>query len=319
MGGSGLPGVFVPFPGEEGDRAALATWASFEVLFRSARLAKYGELPGSSLAPAKQVEGGRYLQGLASRGLELATARGVPMERGDISAALSVELLTRWFAHEGRQRPEDEKPYLVQKKHPLWALYGDDLIAFGDAAIEHWAKKIKPPKPKIPEPLPPSAEVRAAIREAAVQFRTTVVEPAQVTPVAAPITGDRFLLASIHEAMEKRAALAPSLPVAKVPSPEAFPETAPELVLEESPAASPPVEETPRKPFESTEATAGETTGQKAPQETAETPRPFRLRRPGSRPFTGTTSAPGVRPDGWRYMARPDIRPVVDDDDPPDE
>lgn len=46
-------------------------------------------------------------------------------------------------------------------------------------------------------------------------------------------------------------------------------------------------------------------------------PRPQRFRRPGSRPFTGTTGAPGRRPDAWRAIARPET--PVDGDDPPDE
>jgi hypothetical protein len=46
-------------------------------------------------------------------------------------------------------------------------------------------------------------------------------------------------------------------------------------------------------------------------------PRPPRFRRPGSRPFTGTTGAPGRRPDAWRAIARPET--PVDGDDPPDE
>jgi hypothetical protein len=45
--------------------------------------------------------------------------------------------------------------------------------------------------------------------------------------------------------------------------------------------------------------------------------RPPRFRRPGSRPFTGTTGAPGRRPDAWRAIARPET--PVDGDDPPDE
>lgn len=53
------------------------------------------------------------------------------------------------------------------------------------------------------------------------------------------------------------------------------------------------------------------------PQKAGEGPRAPRVRRPGSKPFTVTTGAPGGRPDAWRPLARPE--PRANDDEPPDE
>jgi hypothetical protein len=345
QGGSGHPGFDEPSREEEGDRAALATWATFEALFRSARLAKYGQLPGSELAEAKRVEAGRYLQGLTSRGVELASLRGVPMERGAICAAISAELLKRWFAHEGSQKPEEDRPFLVREKHPLWALYGRDLIRFGDEALERWARKIKPPKEPVRPP--PSAEERAHHRAAARGLAGDMAPrpafPSWEITAEDPTAEDLAMLVAARAAMQERAALAAQVEVAKAQIAEAVPEVVRDFAYDEAapsperredaaasspndePARTPPpaeastsepTEEAPRNDREPTEPRPGP----EAMPEAAEGSRLPRLRRPGSRPFSGTTSAPGVRPDAWRYVARPDIRPAADTDDtPPDE
>jgi hypothetical protein len=342
QGGSGHPGFDEPSREEEGDRAALATWATFEALFRSARLAKYGQLPGSELAEAKRVEAGRYLQGLTSRGVELASARGVPMERVAICAAISAELLKRWFAHEGSQKPEEDRPFLVREKHPLWALYGRDLIRFGDEALERWARTIRPPKE--PARPPPSAEERAHHRAAARGLAGDMAPrptfPSWEITAQDPTPEDLAMLVAARAAMQERAALAAQIEAAKAPISEAFPEVVREIAYDEAspspergghPAStsSPEVEEASAPPMEAavelteeaprTHREPTEKTGLEGPQEAAEGSRLPRVRRPASRPFTGTTSAPGVRSDGWRFIARPDIRPISDNDDPPDE
>jgi hypothetical protein len=177
----------------------------------------------------------------------------------------------------------------------------------------------------------------AAIHAAVAQVHATV-EPCKIAPIVEPTGGDPLLLAAIRAAMETRAALAARKQSAKAQIAAAFPESIRETahadplpsperradaaarVLEDEPAPTPApttTEKRPRNDRGGTEADTDPAPGLEAPQEAAEGPRPPRVRRPGSRPFTGTTGAPGRRPDAWRFLARPD--PQADGDEPPDE
>jgi hypothetical protein len=88
-------------------------------------------------------------------------------------------------------------------------------------------------------------------------------------------------------------------------------------VLKDKPMLTPaPTEKRPGNDRGGTEANTDPAPGLEALQEAQEGPRPPRVRRPGSRPFTGTTGVPGRRPDALRSLALPK---APADDDRPDE
>jgi hypothetical protein len=175
----------------------------------------------------------------------------------------------------------------------------------------------------------------AAIHTAVAQVRANV-EPCEVAPIVEPTGGDPLLFAAIRAAMETRAALAARKQSAQAQIATTFPESIREIAygepspsperrtdaaargLEAEPTTPPrTTEKRPRNDRGGTEPATGPTTGPEVPQTAGEGPRPPRVRRPGSRPFTATIGAPGGRPDARRLLARPDLQ--ADDGEPPDE
>jgi hypothetical protein len=125
-------------------------------------------------------------------------------------------------------------------------------------------------------------------------------------PAHAPSDEGGKLAAS--KAAHARALLAALLPP---PSPERRAAAA-APVLEDAPA---PTEKRPANDRGTTEANTDPAPGLEALQEALEGPRPPRVRRPGSRPFTGTTGVPGRRPDAWRSLALPEASADEDRND----
>ncbi len=137
---------------------ALCTWEQFETLYREIRKSHYGPLPYSPLHREKREEGGKYLQSLRVRASELAVARGLTMDADQVLASIVTDALAEWFKFPGSTPKDDAtaEPFLVRKRHPLWALYGDDLIEFCDAAFQRWAASLtKPRRAPAPQPPPP--------------------------------------------------------------------------------------------------------------------------------------------------------------------
>ena len=125
----------------------------------------------------------------------------------------------------------------------------------------------------------------------------------RAVPARAPSDEGGKLAAS--KAAHARALLAALLPP---PNPERRTAAA-APVLEDEPMLTPAPTTTEKRPGNDrggTEANTDPAPGLEALQETPEGPRPPRVRRPGSRPFAGTTGVPGRRHDAWRSLALPE-------------
>jgi hypothetical protein len=307
--------------GSSAEQSPDPTLAAFLAVFRREHAATYTEADPGSLGAENRSKVSAFLADFVGGAWAWSEQQGLGLARADVATALFEGLARIWLSLPGTNG------FVRARQHPIGLLVGD-LAEVGDLARDAWQRKQARPKPLDAHEAPPGAVSAAdyaehvqehepeawpdldasepdadelaeldAIRSAASPVGAPV-EPRNAARGAAAPPVDLFLLASIHGAMERRAALAAR-----------------------KDAEPTRTEEAPRNHRETTEADAeaGPTPGHEAPHETAAEPRPPRLRRPGSRPFTGTTSGAGMRPDAWRFVARPEPRAGDDDDDPPDE
>ncbi|MFS8068158.1 MAG: hypothetical protein ACMG6S_17530 [Byssovorax sp.] len=341
-------GIRPPFSkGSGAEESSDPAFTAFLAVFQRERHTAYDDNDHGTIGAENRAKLSAFLAGFVGSAWAWSEQQGLERERADVAEELFEGLARTWLSMPGTNG------FVRERRHPLGLLIGD-LDEFGDLARHAWERKQTKPKP-LEEHEAPAGAVSAAgyveqlqereheewpdlddsepdadelaeldaLRVVAAQVPATV-EPSRAAIGAEPPPGDRLLLASIHAAMERRAALAARKDAAKVQIAAAFPESIRKTAYGEPPpsparltnAAPEPTVDAPRKHRESTEATEGPTTGPEAPQEAAEGPRPPRIRRPGSRPFAGTTSAPGGRPDAWRPLARPKARTG---DEPPDE
>jgi hypothetical protein len=324
-------GIRPPFSkGSGAEESSDPTLTAFLAVFQRERRALYGDNDHGSIGAENRAKLSAFLADFVGGAWAWSEQQGLERARVDVANELFEGLVGIWLSMPGTNG------FVRERKHPIGLLIGD-LDNYSEEARDAWERKQVRPKPLDASAAPAGAVTAAeyeeqlqahepeewpeldasepdagelaelaALRDAAAQVRAPV-EPCEVAPIAEP-----------------RAALAARKQSAQAQIAAAFPEAAPELAGDEPPpsperltdAAPEPTEEAPRKHRESTEATEGPTTGPEAPREAAEGPRPPRVRRPGSRPFAGTTSAPGGRPDAWRPLARPKARTG---DEPPDE
>ncbi len=349
-------GIRPPFSkGSGAEESSDPLLTAFLAVFQRERLALYGDNDHGSTGAENRSKLSAFLADFVGGAWAWSEQQGLARVRAEVAEELFEGLVQTWLSRPGT------RGFVRERRHPIGLLVGD-LDDCGALARDAWERKQAKPKPleeheapagavsaagyvellqaHEPEEWPdlddsePDADELAeldAIRVAAFQVRA-IVEPSRSAVSAEPPPGDRFLLASIQAAMERREALAASKDAAKVQIAAAFPESIRKTAYVEPPpsperrtdaAASArehepaPTEEAPRNDRGGTEPATGLATGQAAPQEAAEEPRPPRVRRPGSRPFSGASSSLGARPDAWRQLARPEAK--AGDDEPPDE
>jgi hypothetical protein len=325
------------------------TFAAFLTVFRREHAATYPEGDPGSVGPENRAKVTAFLADFVGGAWAWSEQQGLERARVDVAEELFEGLVRTWLSMPGTNG------FVRERQHPIGLLVGD-LAEFGDLARDTWQRKQARPKPLEAHEAPlgavsaagyveqllavepddwpdlddsePAAEDLDALDalRGAVALEPAPLEPSQTAPIPEPHAGDRFVLAEVRAAMEKSAALAARQQSAtKTPRAAAFPESILPPEYAEPPPnparrtdAAAPTEEAPRNHRETTEEEPSPTPGQAAPREAAEGPRPPRVRRPGSRPFSAPPSAPAGRPDAWRYVARPEPR-AGDDDDPPDE
>lgn len=324
--------------------------AAFVVVFERQRFAKYGDNAHGSLSTENRDKLAAYLADLVAGSRAWAEQEGVDGARADVADALFERLARLWLEWPGTGR------FLCDRRHPIGLLIGD-LEKFGKLARASWKRAQRKPKPLEAHEAPAGAvsatgyaeqlQAQAEAAEAALpEFDAAeLIALAQLQPhepatsptaadVAEPAIPVPLVRAPVLRALpvpapsEERGKLAASAraharallaALAPPPSPERS-TLAAASVLEDEPAPTPApttTEKRPRNDRGGTEADTDPAPGLEAPREAPESARPPRVRRPGSRPFTGTTGAPGRRPDAWRSIAQPEA--PADDDDPPDE
>lgn len=325
------------------------TLAAFLAVFQHERRAVYGDNEHGSIGAENRAKVSAFLADFVGGAWAWSEQQGLERARADVADELFEGLVQTWLSMPGTNG------FVRERHHPIGLLVGD-LDEYGALARDTWERKQARPKPleeheapagavsaagyveqlqeHEPEVWPeldasePDADELAeldAIRVAAAQLQAH--EPAQ-SAASKPAAADAqehqaaapIVLVQVRRALPEREQSAER---AKLAASKATHARAVLAVL--SPLPSPredeltqanaleSTEETPRKHRGSTEPAAGPTTG----SEGTEAPRPPRVRRPGSRPFTGTTSPLGRRPDVWRSLAQLDA--PADDDDPPDE
>ena len=321
------------------------TLAAFLTVFRREHVATYPEGDPGSVGPENRAKVSAFLADFVGGAWAWSEQQGLARGRADVAEELFEGLVQTWLSMPGTNG------FVRERQHPIGLLVGD-LAEVGDLARDAWQRKQARPKPLEAHEAPPGAVSAAGYVEqlqarepddwpdldesetdaddldaldvlrGAVAQEPAALEPCKMAPIPEPTAGDRFVIAEVRAAMETRAALAVrQRSAAKTPSAAAFPEAIRRTAYDAPPSerrmdAAAGTEEAPRNHRETTEAAPSPLPSPEAPQEAAEGPRLPRVRRPGSRPFSGTTSAPGVRPDAWRPLARPQARTG---DEPPDE